>query len=301
MSLSSYPSVFNLGHKCITELLTVPVYVQEKIDGSQFSFGVDMDGILHMRSKGAKIFLETVDKLFKDAVDYVVSIKELLVPGYTYRGEVLRCPKHNSLAYDRVPKHNIILFDIMTGIEAYIPYEQIVIEASKLDIEVVPLLYTGILVYIDQLKELLETISILGGQKIEGVVIKPVGYNLFGIDKKPLLGKHVSEAFKEIHQANWKTRNPGATDLISLLTSEYRTPSRWDKAINHLNDAGKLTNTTQDIGPLMKEVSIDVLKECETEIKDKLFKWAWSKLSRSIIAGLPEYYKERLMKQQFIN
>lgn len=41
-SFHSYPAVFNLGHKAIESLLTSgPVIVEEKIDGSQFSFGVD--------------------------------------------------------------------------------------------------------------------------------------------------------------------------------------------------------------------------------------------------------------------
>ena len=39
-SWNSYPSIFNLGHKAIQNLLTVDVNVEEKVDGSQFSFGL---------------------------------------------------------------------------------------------------------------------------------------------------------------------------------------------------------------------------------------------------------------------
>jgi hypothetical protein len=40
MSLRSYSSPFNLGHKALEDLFDGTVTVQEKIDGSQFSFGV---------------------------------------------------------------------------------------------------------------------------------------------------------------------------------------------------------------------------------------------------------------------
>lgn len=43
-SWHSYPSIYNLGHRYIADLLTVPVIVEEKIDGSQFSFGLDEEG-----------------------------------------------------------------------------------------------------------------------------------------------------------------------------------------------------------------------------------------------------------------
>ena len=124
MKLHSYPSIINFGHRLALGLLDDPVYVQEKVDGSQFSFGIDADGTVLTRSKGAEIFPETADKLFKGAVEYVHSIKGLLTPGYTYRGEVLCRPKHNTLAYDRVPRHNVVIFDVNTGEEIYLPYDR---------------------------------------------------------------------------------------------------------------------------------------------------------------------------------
>ena len=49
-------------------LLDGGVSVQEKIDGSQFSFGVT-DGELLCRSRGRQIVIEEVDSLFAKAVD----------------------------------------------------------------------------------------------------------------------------------------------------------------------------------------------------------------------------------------
>lgn len=298
MKLNSYPSIFNFGHSAVVGLLMGPVYVQEKVDGSQFSFGISADGIVLTRSKGAEVFLETADKLFKGAVEYVHSIKDRLTPGYTYRGEVLCRPKHNTLAYDRTPNHNVVLFDINVGEEQYLPYSEVVVEAARLDLEVVPLIHAGMVESYDVLKAFLSTTSFLGGQKIEGVVVKPIGYGLFGIDKKVLMGKYVSEAFKEIHGGEWRKNNPSNNEVIEKVALSYKTPARWEKSIQHLRDAGQLTDSPQDIGKLMKEINVDVLKECEVEIKEALFKAAWPKISRILTAGFPEFYKDRLLKQQ---
>src|SRR5437899_3064493 len=107
-SWHSYPNVYALGHRYVTDLLLDDVIVQEKIDGSQFSFGkyTDLEGKdwMRMRSKGAEINVLAPEKMFIKAVDYVYSIFDSLTPGWTYRGEYLAKPKHNALAYDRVPK-----------------------------------------------------------------------------------------------------------------------------------------------------------------------------------------------------
>jgi hypothetical protein len=139
----------------------------------------------------------------------------------------------------------------------------------------------------------------LGGQKIEGVVLKPINYNIFGEDKKVLMGKYVSEAFREIHKHEWKLSNPSRTDFIDLLAQQYTTPARWNKAIIHLKEQGLIQDSPKDIGLIMKEVPLDILKECEQEIKDKLFEHFWSTIRRKVVSGFPEWYKEQLLKAQF--
>ena len=49
----------------------------------------------------------------------------------------------------------------------------------------------------------------------------------------------------------------------------------------------------------MKGVPLDVEKECGGAIRDALYAWAWPKIRRGIIAGLPEWYKEQLLEKQF--
>ena len=113
------------------------------------------------------------------------------------------------------------------------------------------------------------------------------------------MGKYVSEAFKEVHGGEWRENNPTNRDVIDRLILMYRTPARWAKAVQHLRDAGKLTDSPKDIGPLIKEVQVDVEAECADEIKEQLYRHAISHIRRAISGGLPEWYKQELMKSQF--
>jgi hypothetical protein len=235
--------------------------------------------------------------MFKLAVETVKGLD--LHPGWTYRGEVLAKPKHNALAYDRVPKGNVILYDVNTGNQEYLSYEDKVKEADRLGLEVVPRLFTGKLESVDSFRKFLDTVSVLGGQKIEGVVVKPTGYNLFGEDKKLLMGKFVSEAFKEVHRKAWGEANPSNKDIISLIIQTYTTPARWQKALLHLKEEGKIENSPRDIGLLIREVPSDVFKECEDEMKEALWKHAKSHIQRGLTRGLASWYKDLLLSQQF--
>lgn len=295
-SWHSYPSIYALGHRALRDLLLDPVLVEEKIDGSQFSFGKFVDG-LRCRSKGAELNLYTPEKMFLKAIETVRELEPLLVPGWTYRAEYLAKPKHNTLAYDRVPEKHLILFDISTGLEAYQSYNLKRNEAQRLGLELVPALYYGEITDPDEFRTLLDTPSILGGQKVEGLVVK--NYSRFGLDKHVLMGKFVSEAFKEAHGVAWKGSNPNARDIVQTLVAAYRSPARWAKAVQHLQEAGLLKDEPSDIGLLMKEVLNDIEKECAEEIKDALYNWAWPKIRRAASAGLPEWYKEQLLEQQF--
>lgn len=298
MNLHGYPSIYNMGHRMVADLLKGPVYVQEKIDGSQISFGL-INGELVMRSKGAPITVEAPQKMFEAAVKTCLALKPLMQEGWTYRGEYLAKPKHNTLAYDRTPINHIILFDINTAQETYLPYEKMAARASHLGLEAVPLLFTGIVNNLEEFRSFLDRNSTLGGQKIEGVVIKPVNYDQFGPDKKCLMGKFVSEAFKEIHGGEWKRANPSNKDIMQIVAQKYATPARWQKAVIHLREKGLITDSPKDIGPLIKEAISDTLKECEDDIKRDLWAFAWERISRQLTNGLPQWYKEQLLAKQF--
>ena len=94
--------------------------------------------------------------------------------------------------------------------------------------------------------------------------------------------------------------NPTGKDIIQELIASYRTPARWAKAVQHLRENGTLETSPRDIPALMKEVNLDVLKECEEEIRDALFKYAWPKVSRGLTSGLPQWWKDELAKSAFV-
>lgn len=295
-SWHSYPKIWNLGHPSVDKLFEEPVLVEEKVDGSQFSFGV-INGELRCRSKGQELNMADPEKLFTQAVITVRQIADKLTPGWTYRGEYLKFCKHNTLKYDRIPESHIAIFDINTGHERYLGYEEKAQESSRIGLEVVPVMFHGTIGSFSDLQELLNTESFLGGAKVEGVVCK--NYSRFTPDGKAMMGKFVSEAFKEIHGKEWKKANPGHGDVIQQLIDRYRTEARWAKAVQRLKENGLYTGTPRDIGELMKALSQDSHEELAQEVQDFLMSWAWPQVNRGIGNGVAEWYKEELAKSQF--
>jgi len=297
--IPGYPKVYALGHPAIADLLLDPVVVQEKIDGSQFSFADFTDGGLMMRSKGAEVYAETKDKLFRPAVDTVLALYAAgrLRRGYIYRGETLTKPHHNTVKYGRVPRGNIILFDVETpDYTFFVPYA-LEDEAERLGLECVPTFDASGKPTEEDIRALLETESVLGGSKVEGVVLK--NHGRFGRDGKFLAGKYVSEAFKEVHGASWKGRNPNRGDIIERLGAMLSTDARYSKAVQHLRERGELEQSPRDIGKLINEVREDVLAEERDRIIETLLAWAWPQVSRKLTGRLPSWYKDQLLAQQF--
>lgn len=292
--IRSYPKVYALGHAALKDLLDGPVVVEEKIDGSQFSFA-KINGEIFCRSRNQPIVLDAAG-MFGAAVKTVCVLAPILHEGWTYRAEYLQKPKHNVLAYDRVPAEHLIIYDVETSDSTFMDPTAKAGEARRIGLEVVPLIGTSV-PDMDSLKGILEKVSCLGGQKIEGIVIK--NYARFGTDGKVLMGKFVSEAFKEKHKVDWKDANPGAGDFIEVIAQSLRTNARWEKAVQHLKEAGKLEGSPKDIGPLIKEAQRDIMEECGAEIADQLMKYALPKIQRTVVRGLPEWYKETLAKNQF--
>lgn len=291
--IPSYPSIHTFGHRLLEKLFDNEVYIEEKIDGSNVSFLKDSNNIYHARSKNKEIDMGAPDNMFGKAVEQITALD--LHPGWIYRGEYLQKAHHNVLNYGRIPNKNIIIFDIEKGNQDFLSYEEKKDEAHRIGLEVVPLLAQFILTIsreelYNELVKLFEIESILGGVNIEGVVIK--NYNSFGEDDKVLMGKLVSEKFKEKHKIESQT---GFLNIVEKIGKEYGTEARWVKAIQHLKENGELTDSPKDIGGLIKEVQEDILKECKEEISEELFKYFWRDIGRKTIIGLPEWYKKRLI------
>lgn len=299
-SWHSYPSIYNVGHRVVESLMGSPVNVEEKVDGSQFSFGVDDGGMLHCRSKGKDIDpAHLTEKMFGSAVETAKALMPRLRPGWTYRGEYLQKPKHNHLPYARVPALNIILFDVNTAEASYLSYPEKRQEAERIGLEVVPLVWQGTGPTLAQFDEWLTQESVLGGPPIEGIVIKPSDYDQFGPDKKVLMAKYVSPVFREEQKKSWRAANPTKGDIVQMLGMRYATEARWRKAIQHCRERGELEGSPRDIGRLLKEIPDDIAAEAEGVMRDALWTHFWPQIRRVAVSGFPEWYKRTLAEQAF--
>lgn len=292
--INSYGSIYALGHIAVADILEGnDVEITEKVDGSQISFGM-IDGELMIRSKNQRLHIGADNGMFNLAVDKIGFFADILTPGYVYRGEYFSKPKHNTLAYERVPKNNIMIYDIerTMGSSDFLRRKERGKEAIRIGFEPVRVFFTGTGCNLEWIKEYLEETSILGGVKVEGVVVK--NYGQFTEDKKVAKAKFVSAEFKERNDKEWKKGNPTQKDIIAQLIETYSVPARYQKAVQHLRDDGKLEGSPRDIGNLIKETQEDLKKEEADAIKEVLYNHFVGQILRGVIAGLPQWYKEQI-------
>ena len=293
--IPSYPKVLTLGSVYTERALTGEVVIQEKIDGSQFSFGLNEDNELIMRTHHSQIVFGNVPKLFQPAVDYLLSIENKIKKWYSpntyFYCEYLQKPKHNTLSYDKTPLNHLVLYD-MWEYNQWGSSEMLAFAAMILEIDLVPELYRGE-VNKERLQEFLNTDSYLGKEKIEGVVIKNYDENiLIGGNVYPLFTKFVQKSFKERNSKEWSKEKDKLKGFIESFNSE----ARWQKAINHAKENGGLTNSPKDIGGLIKAINQDILEEEKENIKEFLFKHFWGDISRVSTRGFAEWYKTQLLE-----
>lgn len=291
-----YPKIYELGESGVTTILQSPVYITEKVDGSQFGFGI-LDGQLVMRSYRRQIFKASPPGNFATAVSYCLELESgnFLPEGYFFYTEYLHKPKHITLAYNRIPKNNLILFGVRNPDGSLAEDNELEMWASKLGIESVPILGHGLFT-VDDVMALMDRDSILGGQKVEGVVMKRYG-NWYDrrtkIDLPVMATKVVSEKFRERHIKDWNDEK-AAKGRWEIFQETFKTEARWQKAFQHLYDDGALEGAPRDIGALVKEVHRDIAESHEDEIKQVLWDMYSKGLMRTSTSGLAEWYKAKL-------
>ena len=297
--MNTFPKVHNLGTKYVRDIFMEPVEITEKLDGSQFGFGI-INGELIVRSKGTIIDQDNHDNLFNEGVAYIKSIEDLLPNNMFFYGEYFKRPRHNTIAYDRIPKHHIALFGIVVLPDMFVDdYDWIQYYADLFDIEPIPLLHRGMVYSKDFLSQYMNQVSVLGGAKVEGIVVK--NYQLSTVINQDYMlpitcAKLVSEEFKEVHRGRWKDEETKGGKLEQFY-NQFRTPARWAKAVQHLKERGELTDTPKDIGALFKEVSIDIEAEEKEFIMEQLYLMHRKDLLKHATHGMPEWYKEQIASQ----
>ena len=302
--LKSFPKIFALGTTYISDIFNDEVEVTEKVDGSQFVFGI-FDGDLQMRSKGTVIHdyhARAETDLFYPAIQHAMSVEAVLPNNVAFYCETLCKPKHNTLKYNRVPRNNLVLYGVSTLADEFInSHDALAGYAELLGIDVVPLVYQGRIGDATAIHDLMHRESYLGGTDIEGLVVKNYK-NAFLLGGQPIAvmaGKYVSEQFKEVHRKTWSGNNTTGGKW-ALFKENYRTEARWAKAVQHLKEAGRLEGTPRDIGQLIVEVREDIVEEEMEAIKDFLFKQFGDELMRRSTVGLPEWYKNKLLEDSFV-
>lgn len=318
-----YTKVLNLGNSGTERALVGEVVIQEKVDGSQFRFGLNEDRELVMGSKSVNWEYGTWDKMFNEGCEYVMNIDKNVWkqfhPDTYFFCEYLQKPKHNVLKYDRVPSGHIVLFDVLENGKWTVDRKHLDTIGHDLGLEVVPELYRGVVEMkrvgagekfdrtkgwtgTDFLKRMIhQTMSFLGGVTIEGVVMKNYNEWIYvGGMVFPVFTKYVREEYKEQHEKDWKAKSP-KTSLEEYFKS-FNNENRFKKAIQHMKESGDVyTNSVKDIGPLLKEIQEDIKAEEEEQIKQYLYNHFIKDIMRVSIRGFAEWYKEYLINENLVS
>lgn len=298
--IQSFPKIFHIGENYIANLFKGEVEITEKIDGSQFDFGISKDGEIVCRSKGEDLTYKDIPKMFTKAIEQVHRMTPILQgmnQEIYFYCEYLQKNKHNTLNYGRVPKNNLYLFGVKVGMNFDGNFENMCKYADMLDIERPNLLFKGVVDDVKTIETMLDQDSVLGLEKAEGLVVKNyaepsiVGGMIFPISS----GKYVREEFKERHATDWKTGYTSKSKLQIIIDS-VASEARWAKAVQHLTEAGQLEHSPRDIGKLINEIKQDLFLEEEQNLKEELFKCFKNELERRCTRNFPEWYKDKLLE-----
>jgi hypothetical protein len=296
VQVPGYYSILTYGSKGTEALLDGDVTVTEKVDGSQFRFGL-RDGEFYMASHHKPIYEGEDYGMFDRAVEGALgarfAVDKLAQHWHTknlwFFVEYLQRPKQNTLAYERMPDNHLCLWGVFRDGEMG-PYGAVQDAAATLEIEAVPLLARG-RVSSEDLVRLLDTESFLGAQKVEGLVITNAAQTIaIGPRVQPLICKLVRIEFKEQH----KTQEAAGKSAIQQHMETYCSEARWLKAIQRRREASELLDAPQDIGPLLKSISQDLGAEEAENIKEFLWRHYRKEYLRTATRGFAYWYKERL-------
>ena len=267
--------------------------IDEKIDGSQFTFGKNTDGQVWARSKTRYLDLVNPDKMFAQGVAEVLKAEARLVPGWTYVGEYLQKAKHNVLCYSRVPLNHVVVFDVVDNDGLFLPYHQLVEHvaflkafepvACQADVN-----WATVVGFIASVNEPIDR-SQLGGVS-EGIVIK-AGDHV----STRIIAKIVADRFHEVKtdRTERSQKNPD-NDLGIALANKYCPAARFQKAVQRLRENGQASGDMTDIPKLRAELVSDLEGECMELIKDELYKKFRKGILQNSLKPLADWYTQLL-------
>ena len=252
-------------------------FIQEKVDGSQITFQLDdTTGKVRAWCKGKE--KTSGAQSFGPTVDALQSLAPLLDSSYTYHGEHLPSRRVNILTYDRVPRLNVVLYDVVVDGNKWLGPLNIATEAARLGLEMVSLLRWNLkgasdpLIAVKHNLQCMEerTLSSFLGGEPEGVVLKC--YDPVGTQYRR---KFVRDRFKEKRVGPAVTIRQGPilppSQVLDEIGEQYDTEARLLKGIYRVRDRLNLKGCPPMTVPLYnivrKELDDDLLAEWGEQIR----------------------------------
>jgi hypothetical protein len=254
-------------------------HIEEKLDGSQLSFTVDIENNFNFYCKGSLI--KETNKTFLKSMNLLKLNLKNCNPNFIYHGEAICNLQHNVVKYLRIPKNYFVLYDIYDYVnKCWLNLDFVSKIGNELGLETVQILFKNENPDNDPFtvcKQLLHQISIgnidsmLGPGELEGIILKHhsfIGRN--GISATKL--KMVSDKFKETHGTPLNKEKPTIETALESLAQIYNNTNRFQKAFQHVRDQEQLKGNDSDLFKIKEEFDNDLEKECSQEIKEYL--WA---------------------------
>lgn len=281
--------------------------VEEKIDGSQFSFGFLPNKygayVLRVTSRNKELATYNVDSMFAKAVNHLTATKyrDILPKDVVFRAEAVCTCKHNKIHYSRTPLGFCVVYgaeNLKTG--ATVPRTVWQLVANELGLEPVrafPTVGTNgktLSDVIDEVKQYLEDESQLGGSKVEGVVLKRHENHILTPDGVPMFAKVVSDSFREIAKPRKLKGLVTEDKIIKEILDLVNKDMVYSKAVQHLTEAGQLSHSNSDIGPLINEIKRDISEDIKEPAKALLWEWARNQVVTGVVEGFAKWYIKKL-------
>ena len=305
VQFNPYPKIHALGYKGTEKLSQLPVYISEKLDGSNVSIHClvkSVNGDILQQEKYLKFASRTrwMDMESKQFAFFLLWAKEHeqqlldgLEPGEVLWGEF--CNNHNVLKYDR--KSPFVMFDFSyTSPEGERIFEppslwQRYSERRAWDLvnfhSVNPMCCENLSMAVDVLSEWNKRGSMLGGT-IEGIVIKNYlekdGYG------HPLFVKIVNEHFKEDFKKTYAVGDSLEEALCQVVFSE----ARFRKGVQRLKENENFTNSVKDIPHILSLIQKDIEEESMETVKEFLVKKYWTSAKKLLNYKIVQRYKQEL-------
>ena len=252
-------------------------YIQEKIDGSQFSFSAHADeaGERRMTFTCGNSERTRDAVMFKKAIDVLMLSRDVFALDWVYHAEMLTSKRQNIVDYDRMPPRFVVIYDI-TPVEGYLGIEDIASEAQRIGLEHVPALYHNTIAQAlgpggevnphEKCLELVQAIdrgeikSMFGG-KPEGVVLKCPGF----VDPRGKLvnvkTKYVTPQFEEVRHLKKPAKTKQSIDeFLIWVGAHFDLPARFAKGRQHLA-VRDILDGPEYLVLLRAELDLDLIKE----------------------------------------